>query len=157
MPDIPSTILTAQGDIIQLASIKRVFVNSSTLVIAFQDSTTLNYNYADNTAAIAARDNLAAIMEVAHVGDPEIASITPSSILQSTLPQNITVAGVAFDASATVVLRNYAGATALVTVFVSSTALTATVPNTVLVGTYDVIYSDTNGKTSVLPNSFIAF
>lgn len=157
MPDIPSTILTAQGDIIQLASIKRVFVNSSTLVIAFQDSTTLNYNYTDNTAAIAARDNLAAIMEVAHVGDPEIASITPSSILQSTLPQNITVAGVAFDASATVVLRNYAGSTALVTAFVSSTALTATVPNTILVGTYDVIYSDTNGKTSVLPNGLIAF
>lgn len=157
---VPAWIQTAQGDLIPLgpSPLLKISRAGNSLILTHADGNTTNYPYESPDAAATAMNSYIAVTEARAIGDPEIHAVTPAAIEQSTLPQGITVTGVNFaNASAVIVLRNYAGTTILVTVFVTSTTLTATVPNTVLVGTYDVLYSDSNGKVAEQASGFQAY
>lgn len=141
----PSSILTRQGELIIVSNINRVAVSGTTLSIYHSDGSTTAYQYQTAANALSDLDIYSAILEAKAAADPTIYTVTPTAILQTTLPQTISISGIAFHSSAALYLSNYAGTGALVTTFVNSTALTAPVPATFAVGTYDVVYSDSNG------------
>lgn len=155
---IPQWLKISETELVALGPSEVVKISRQDNVVTFlhSDASITTQTYADYTAAMAAIDDFTAITEAVNTGLPSIETINPQSILQASLPQDITVTGVAFDASATIILGNYTTAsTPLVTTFISSTVLTATVPNTITAGTYDVIYSDTNGLVDKYPNGLL--
>ncbi len=156
---IPAWIQTVQGDLIPIAAspLLKISQVKASVVFYHSDGSTTNYDYGTEADALAALADFSAILEARYVGDPELTSNNPEAILQSTLPQTITVTGIAFDATMVIVLKNYSASTPLATTFINSTTATAIVPNTIGVGTYDTVYSDTNGKADVLTDSFIAY
>lgn len=157
---IPQWLKISETELVALGPSAMVKISRQNNVVTFLHSngTETNQTYADFTAAMAAIDDFTAITEAKSSGLPSISTITPSSIAVGTLPQDITLVGVAFDASATIILQNYVTAPLpLATVVISSTVITATVPNTVVAGTYDVIYSDTNGNTDIYVSGLLIF
>lgn len=157
---IPQWLKISETELVALgpSAVVKISRQDNVLTLLHSDASVTTQTYADYTAAMAAIDDYTAITEAVDTGLPSISTITPSSILQGSLPQNLTIVGVAFDASATIILVNYTvAATPLVTVVNSSTSITATIPNTVAVGTYDVIYSDANGATDKLPSGLLIY
>lgn len=155
---VPSWIITAQGDLIPLgpSPLLKITREGNSIILTHADGQTTNYSYNSATEAATAFSSYVAVTEAQSIGSPEVYAITPGAV--TGLPQNITVTGINFvNALPTILIRNYVATTALVTLFNSSTSLTATVPNTVGIGTYDIIYSDSNGNTAIQGNGLVVY
>jgi len=147
-------VQTAAGDIVNLSTVKRVQLVGSTVIFYHVDNTQTSYAFASGDEAITFFIDLEAILGPSSVSDPLVYSMVPSSMAVTSGPIAATITGKSFDATAQAFLVNASGSFSLGAAFVDSTQLTATVPNSLGVGVYDLIYTDDNGKVFRKPNAF---
>lgn len=156
---------TVQGELIPViaSSIRKVYLRPSTpplsgsvLVIEHTVGKPTEYPYADNASGLVAFNNIAASLGAQHLGDPAITLINPAALNDSGFPVTVAITGIAFDATAQILLQNYSATLTPATTFVNSTGLTISVAAGG-VGTYDVVYSDNNGKVFRAANGLVIY
>lgn len=150
-------IQTTQGDLIFVPNVKKIFIDGVKLVIDHTSGEATEYAYQDRAAALVDYQKIAAFVGAAVVTSPVITRVTPNYIDDATLPQVVTITGIAFDATADFLIANYGTALNLATTFVNSTSCTVTIPGATAVGAYDLVYTDTPGATFVFPNGLILY
>lgn len=153
-------ILTTTGQLISLVNIKKVFTNGVSLIFEHNDGTNTTVNYVNAATAASALSNISSSIVPINAGAPEISSVAPFSIAVGTLPQSVVIKGSGFDASALIFLTSstgYPDTSALVPSLITSTQITVTIPNTVAVNSYDVLYIDTPGNTFKKSSALIIY
>lgn len=147
---------TVQNELLFAPNIRKIRVAGRQLIIDHTAGPETQYTYENTADAQSAFNDISAVVASETVGEPAITLVNPAAMNDSGFPITLAVSGIAFDATAQIILQNYSSTLTLVTTFVNSTALTAPVAAGG-VGTYDVVYSDNNGKVFRAANALVIF
>lgn len=149
---------TVQNELLFAPNIRKIRVAGRQLIIDHTAGPETQYTYENTADAQSAFNDIAAVVASETVGEPVITSINPVRVDNTgAFPVTLAISGIAFHSSALIVIQNYSGTIELSTTFVNSTAVTADIAAGPGLGTYDVVYSDTNGKLFRASNAIVVY
>jgi hypothetical protein len=137
------------GRVINSQRVENQVVQFRSLILNFDDGTTLPIDYDSQADAFYAKGLLETVVLSSTASGPTLISVSPSSVVSGVGLTVFTITGTNFIASAVI---SVSGSGAFPTTFISSTTLQITINVIGAPGSYDVDYADGAGGTAHLAN-----